>query len=469
MREASHSIPAQLETLLRKHAGPGPRYTSYPTAPIWRSSIDGDAFAKELDLLAREAEQGDASPLALYVHLPFCSERCLFCGCNVVIGRKPRLAQEYLDHLLEEVELFRGPLGGLKVSQLHLGGGTPTYFTPPQLRQLNARLREAFDFAPDAEVAIEVDPAITGDEMLDALREMGFNRVSLGVQDLDPRVQEAVHRLQPTQLVDHVYRKCRDLGFHSVNMDLIYGLPFQTEQSFGQTLDQIVAWQPDRLAIYSYAHVPWIKPHQRKMPEDALPDETTRIRLQILTRQKLLASGFEAVGMDHYALPTDELAVARRSLRLHRNFMGYTVQPPGPVLAFGMSSISDLGSLYAQNDPKLVGYERAIDEGKFATVRGMRLSEDDLIRRDVIMDIMCNFVFDFDRIDGKHGIDSKAYFADELQRLADLEQDGLVERRERSVEVTTIGRMLVRNVAMTFDAYLGHENQGDRPIYSKTV
>jgi oxygen-independent coproporphyrinogen-3 oxidase len=457
--------------LLKKYDRPGPRYTSYPTAPVWRDNFGPAELSERLDDLRDCAAAGMPRPLSLYFHIPFCRERCLFCGCNVVISRKDWVSDPYLERLKSEMELFTAHLGDVReVIQIHLGGGTPTYFTPDQLARLMDYVHASFKVSAGAEIALEVDPCVTTDEHVHRLRQLGFNRISMGVQDLDPQVQETVHRVQPEDLTGRFYQLCRDAGFASINMDLIYGLPYQTEQTFDRTLARVIEWAPDRVAVFNYAHVPWIKPHQKQLPVEAMPAPALKFALYNLTLRRFREGGYEPIGMDHFALPGDELAQARRAERLRRNFMGYTTKPETDVLAFGVSSISEVGGLYAQNTPKLMDYYRAVDAKELATHRGVRMTQDDRIRRDVIMGIMCNLALDYAPLERRYGVDFGRYFAVELGKLQDHAGDGLVRLLPGRLEVTARGQLLVRNVAMVFDAYLEKPREdATTPVYSRTV
>jgi oxygen-independent coproporphyrinogen-3 oxidase len=418
-----------------------------------------------------EDDAGRAAPLSLYVHVPFCQERCLYCGCNVVIAPRDKVSDPYMDALHREMQMVRGELGKRRpVTQLHLGGGTPTYLQPAQLEELMRWMHECFAFEANAEISIEVDPVVTTDEHLHALRKIGFNRISMGVQDLDPRVQETVHRVQPKALTERFYGLCRELGFDSVNMDLIYGLPHQSVESFAATVDHVIRWRPDRIAVFNYAHVPWIKPHQNRMPADALPPPDEKLAIFLDTSRRFGEAGYVAIGLDHFAVPEDELAQARLHETLRRNFMGYTTQPETESLGFGVTSISEIQGTYVQNLTRLSEYERRVNGGELPAHRGMQMSSDDKLRNDVIMDIMCNFVLDKGRIEEKHGIVFDELFAQTLEPLREMERDGLIRLPEGRIEVTEMGQVLVRNVAMLFDAYLDRPTEGGRkPIYSRTV
>lgn len=462
----------EIEVLLRKYDRAGPRYTSYPTAPVWSGDWNSDDLQVRLDGLATALAEGKNRPLSLYFHIPFCEERCLFCGCNVVISRKKEIAQPYLDHLKKEIDLYTARLGkGKRVIQMHLGGGTPTYFTPEQLGELMSHVKSRFDLTPlHDEISIETDPCVTTREHLAALREMGFTRVSMGLQDLDPKVQETVHRVQPEELTDRYYRWCRDLGFTSINIDLIYGLPYQTQESFLKTLERVTQWRPDRVAVFNYAHVPWIKKHQKLLPEKALPSAADKLQIIAMTFAHFHHRGYDAIGLDHFALPEDELAVARRRGELRRNFMGYSTLPETDILAFGVSSISEVEGAYSQNEVHFAKYNKAIDNGQFPAFKGVVLSQDDRIRREVIMTLMNNLSIDIPRIEELFGIDFSEYFADSLDSLKGPVEDGLVELSPSRVQVTGRGQLLVRNVAMVFDAYLkSSDDENSSPRFSRTV
>ncbi len=464
--------PEEIEELLRKYDRPGPRYTSYPTAPVWTDEWSARDFELRLAELKNTLEQGQDRPLSLYFHIPFCEERCLFCGCNVVISRRKEVAQPYLDRLKQELDLVVERLGEQrKVVQMHLGGGTPTYFTPEQLTELMDHVKARFSIEPlHDEISIETDPCVTTREHLVALREAGFTRMSMGLQDLDPKVQETIHRVQPDELTSRYYQWCRELGFTSVNIDLIYGLPYQTEESFQNTLERVTEWRPDRVAVFNYAHVPWIKKHQSLMPEEALPDPALKLRIIGMTFAHFQKHGYEAIGLDHFALPEDELAVARRNETLRRNFMGYSTLPETDILAFGVSSISEVAGAYSQNHVHFAKWNKSIDAGQFPAFRGVSLSQDDLLRREVIMGIMNNLALDYAPIEEQFSISFTEYFAKALENLKEPVKDGLVELSPGRLQVTRKGQLLVRNVAMAFDAYL--KAPGDElnsPRFSRTV
>ncbi len=469
MSDNSELLTPELKRLLDKYDRPGPRYTSYPTAPAWEDIPAAD-LESALDRYVSADDAGQAPPLSLYVHIPFCEERCLFCGCNVVISPEDKVSEPYLDVLHREIEMIAERLGSRRrVSQLHLGGGTPTYLRPEQLQQLTRWMQEAFVFEEDAEISIEVDPVVTRPEHVHALREVGYNRISMGVQDLDPKVQESIHRVQPEALTDKFYRLCRELGFDSVNMDLIYGLPYQKVGQFARTVERLVEWGPDRVAVFNYAHVPWIKPHQKQLPAEELPTPDMKLAMILETGRIFGEGGYDAIGLDHFAKPDDELAVARRNEILRRNFMGYTTQPSTESIAFGVTAISEIMGIYAQNITRLSKYQRTVLADHLPVHKGLRMSGDDLLRNEVIMDLMCNLVIDKGRIEARFGIDFDRVFEDALIGLREMQEDGLVELSPQEIRMVGHGPILVRNAAMLFDAYLPKGDEGSENLFSRTV
>jgi oxygen-independent coproporphyrinogen-3 oxidase len=451
--------------LLRRYNVQGPRYTSYPTAPMWKESFGAEDYGRVLEL---SAAAPSPAPLSLYVHLPFCERLCYFCGCTVVItGTRHGVENPYLDALEREIDWVAERAGpGRPVVQLHWGGGTPTYFAPALLERLGRRLRERFQFAPDAEVGVEVDPRVTTPEHLETLAALGFNRLSMGVQDFDPRVQQAINRIQPAEDTGRLVAQARALGFPSVNMDLIYGLPFQTPESFERTIDRVLAIGPDRLAVYSYANVPWMKKHQNVLLPH-LPDERTKFGIFRTALQRFTAAGFEYIGMDHFARPDDELSRARRDRTLYRNFQGYTTKAGADLIGLGMSAIGSIGDAYVQNRRELAEYRRAVGETGAATFRGCRLSADDRLRRTVIGNLLCHGVVVKKEIEEAFGIRFDETFADALERLRPCVEDGLVVLSPAEIRATALGRVFLRNLAMPFDAYLSETSE--KPVYSRTL
>lgn len=442
--------------LIHRYDTAGPRYTSYPTVPAWRTDFGPAAYAERL----RAAGADRAAPLSTYVHLPFCQEMCTYCGCNVVITKDRKKVDRYLDHLIAEMEVVGALLGERRdLGQLHWGGGTPTFLDEGQLERLFSAMTARFPLLQGAEVAIEIDPVVTTVGQLRLLRRLGFNRLSMGVQDFDEQVQHAVHRIQSPEDTQAVLQCARELGFSAVNFDLIYGLPHQTPSSWQATLERVVAMRPDRLAVYSFAYVPDLRPHQRRLPINGLPTGPDKLALFLLTYRVLLGAGYRPIGMDHFALPEDELALAQERRLLWRNFQGYTVKPPGDVVAFGVTGISDVNGCYAQNTRPLGRYAEAVTGGVLATERGMVLSEDDQRRRAVITRLMCNFWVEL-------GAEVNLY-ADELERLLPFARDGLVRIDGSRIEVLPLGRLFVRNIAMVFDAHLPRTTE--RSAFSRTV
>ncbi len=451
--------------LLEKYDRPGPRYTSYPTAPHFH---EGFGEAEYRERLAAASERPD-DPLSMYVHIPFCRERCTYCGCNVVISPHGGPEVPYLEAVEAELELVAAGLGQRRtLNQLHWGGGTPTYLSPEQCRRLFRAIERHFRFSPGAEVAVEIDPCVTTPEHLETLAELGFNRISMGLQDLDPGVQRAVQRIQPLELTRDQVETVRRLGVGSVNIDLIYGLPFQTEESFRRTVRTVVAeLAPDRVACFSYAHVPWIKPHQRQLDETALPRGWAKFRLFAAAVEEFLGAGYTFVGFDHFARPGDELAEALGEGRIHRNFMGYTVMPATDQVGIGLTSIGDVAGAYAANLKGLAAYERTLAEGRLPVERGLRRTPEDELRGAVIRRIICSLELPFAWVRDQLGVDPEEHFADALQALAPMAEDGLIELDAAGLHVTPKGRFFLRNICMPFDTYL--ETDSERPVYSRTV
>ncbi|MHB8878255.1 MAG: oxygen-independent coproporphyrinogen III oxidase [Myxococcaceae bacterium] len=451
-------LMAPPEELVRRYETAGPRYTSYPTAPSWTSQFGPADYASRLEEASRA---GPGAPLSVYVHVPFCRKLCTFCGCNVVISRDTKQADLYLDQVAHEIELTTARLGRRnQVSQIHWGGGTPTFLDERQLERLWTMLTKHFAVTPDAEVSSELNPAVTTHSQLAQLRALGFNRLSMGVQDFDPLVQKTINRIQSMEQTRGLLDEARRLGFGGVNFDLVYGLPHQNDDTWVRTLDAVVAMRPDRFAIYAFAFLPGTIVHQRKLPVAAMPSGPAKLSLLQQATSKLLGAGYRAIGMDHFALPEDELSVAQERRTLWRNFQGYTVRSALDVVAFGCSAISDVAGAYAQNDAELPGYSKAVAAGGFATHRGVHLTADDLRRRTLITGLMCNFWVDL-------GEGGPAYFARELELLRPMEQDGLLKLSGRELTVTALGRFFVRNIAMVFDAHL--EETRKRVVFSKTV
>jgi oxygen-independent coproporphyrinogen III oxidase len=450
--------------LIQKYDRPGPRYTSYPTAPEWS---DGFKAAQYADHLARADRE--TGPLSLYVHLPFCREMCRFCGCNVVATHDRSRADGYLDQLEKEVALVAAKLPHRRsVSQLHWGGGTPTFLDGKQLTRCHEILARHFEFTPDVEKAIEIDPAITSRSQIDTLAGLGFNRISMGVQDFDGKVQEVVGRIQGEKETADLVEAARKNGFKGVNLDLIYGLPYQTPDTWKRTLARILAIHPDRMAVFGFAYVPWSKPHQRLLPQEALPKTEQRVELFLGAVEAFTKAGYRLIGLDHFALESDELARAQTEGYLTRNFQGYTVRPAADTVAFGMSSISDIGGAYAQNAHKLKEWGEKVDAGVLPVERGAAVTADDVLRRFVINRVMCLLRLDLSEVAAKFGPKARADIEASLRRgVKELQDDGLVTFDGELLRVLPLGQLLVRNVAMLFDAYL--DKEGGKKQFSRTV
>lgn len=451
--------------LVRRFDRTGPRYTSYPTADRFVETFDAAAYTT---WAALRNVGGVHRPLALYVHLPFCRDICFYCACNKVVTRDARKAARYRDYLLREIDLqsalFRGEP---RVAQMHWGGGTPTYYDMGTLASLFARIAERFELAPDAECSIEVDPRTVDGGAMRSLRGMGFNRVSFGVQDFDREVQAAVHRLQDEGRTLAVLAAARDAGFDSINVDLIYGLPKQTAESFAVTLDRVIAARPDRIALYSYAHLPRLFKSQRRIREADLPAPDAKLRLLDMAIQRLTAAGYVYIGMDHFALPGDALAVAQRQGRLHRNFQGYSVLADADLVGLGVSAIGAVGPTYSQNQRTLEGYYDALDRGETPVMRGIELTADDLVRRAVIQELMCQFALSKESIEVAYLVDFDRYFAAELRELREHERMGLISLDGGWITVSPKGRLLIRAICMVFDRYLRHDREVRR--YSRVI
>jgi oxygen-independent coproporphyrinogen III oxidase len=458
----TQSLPIRPEVLSQLNVQ-GPRYTSYPTADRFVEAFGPEQYLQALQQRASGAGAvgGAAVPLSVYVHIPFCESVCYYCACNKVVTKQHDRAETYLQALFAEIDLHVAQLGrGQSLSQLHLGGGTPTYFTDDQLERLLLKLQSAFRFLPGGEYALEVDPRTVDAERIDRLWAMGFNRLSLGVQDFDPAVQQAVHRVQPFESVAHLMQAARKTGFESINMDLIYGLPKQTSASFKRTLAQVTELMPDRIALYAYAHLPQRFKPQRRIDAAALPQGGDKLGMLVSAIEHFEAQGYEYIGMDHFARPKDPLAVARRQGRLHRNFQGYSTHPDCDLVALGVSAIGRIGAHYSQNAKTLDEYQDAIAAGAFPVQRGLTLNRDDLVRRAVIMAIMCQGRVDIESIELAYLIDFRQYFAHEMEQLAALVDKELVVIEHDGFRVTPLGWYVVRAVAMVFDRYL----QADRTM-----
>lgn len=451
--------------LLKKYDVPGPRYTSYPPAPHFNESFTADDYVKEII----KTNYGENLPdLSLYFHIPYCDTLCYFCGCNMIVTRNHDRMKEYIKYLKNEIDLLRQYLNpDRKVAQLHWGGGTPTSLNPDEINSLISYIRQSFDFTENAELGCEIDPRGLTKEHLIALREGGFNRISMGVQDFNEKVQKYVNRIQPEEMTRQVVNWVRELGFQSINIDLMYGLPFQTIETFEKTIDKVLELSPDRLAVFNYAHVPWMKKHQALIHEEDLPTPQEKLNILKMTIEKLTCNGYVFIGMDHFAKPEDELAKALKSKQLYRNFQGYSTHAGCDLFAFGITSISQLKDVYAQNYKTEKEYFASIDNERLPVFKGYRLTEDDQIRRKVIMNLMCNFELNFDEIENEFKINFKEYFEKSLSQLKEMSDEGLVIMNNNEIKITEMGRLLIRNIAMKFDGFI--ERQQDKMKYSRTI
>jgi oxygen-independent coproporphyrinogen III oxidase len=441
--------------LLKKYDRPLPRYTSYPPATELTEDFESVDFKA-----AVAVGNYKKRPLSLYCHIPFCESACYFCGCNTIISQRKAIADPYLDYLTRDIRQVASLIDGDRtVEQLHWGGGTPNYLSLSQVEMLWNTLCNHFQFDENAEISIEVNPRSLDREYLFFLKQLGFNRISFGIQDFDFQVQQAVNRIQPEDMLFQVMDWVRDAGFTSVNVDLIYGLPYQTLETFKSTIRKTIQLNPDRIAVFNFAYVPWLKPIQRRIPQDAIPSNAEKIKILQMTIEELTANGYVFIGMDHFAKPNDELAIAQSNGQLHRNFQGYTTKPESDLFGFGISSISMLHDVYVQNHKSLKNYFRAIDTGELPIERGVILNGDDIIRRTLIMELMCQFQVSPDEIQEKYHLsfdcDFAKYFFPEQSQLQQLENDGLIRVSPNHIEVTPSGRLLIRNIAAVFDRYLG--------------
>lgn len=452
------------EALIRRFDNAGPRYTSYPTADRFVPGFDEATYRSHL---AERASAATKPPLSVYLHLPFCESLCYFCACNKVITRDHGRASEYLGYLLREIAMVAPELGSERhTSQLHLGGGTPTFFSMGELGTLVDALHQQFDFAPNAELGIEIDPRTVTPLTLSELAALGFNRTSFGVQDFDPAVQQAVNRIQPLEMVERALGASRDAGFESINMDLIYGLPRQSVASFDRTLDEVVRLAPDRIALYNYAHLPARFKAQRLIDARELPLAEDRLRIFMRATHRLLDAGYVYIGLDHFAKPDDELSRALKDRSLHRNFQGYTTQAECDLVGFGVSAIGKIGRAYCQSTRSVKTYYERLNEGRLPVERGLTLDADDLLRRDVVMTLMCSTPLVYRTLEARHDIAFTRYFEAEIAALTPFVQAELIAMDDDSIRILPKGRMFVRAVAMTFDKYLGRPNAA---TYSKLI
>lgn len=448
--------------MIQRYNRAGPRYTSYPTAVEFTPATSD---ACERSALAADSDK----PLSLYFHIPFCRHVCYYCGCNKIVTKHRDRAEAYLAELYREIDLKAALVDRSRpVEQLHLGGGTPTYLSDDQLRQLMTYVRQRFSLQDNesSDFSIEIDPRELGPDTLKTLRDLGFNRVSFGVQDLNERVQIAVNRVQPEEMIEAVMRDARALGFRSINIDLIYGLPHQTRSTFAETLERIIDMRPDRLSIFNYAHLPERFMPQRRINSEDLPDAPEKLAIFGTAITRLDQAGYQYIGMDHFALPDDELAIAQQKGKLHRNFQGYTTHGNCDLIGFGVSSISQIGSSFFQNQTDLGNWGEQLNKGLLPTMRQVSSTTDDLIRKTVIMSLLCHLTVKFDDLNTLFAIDSRSYLSRSTEQLRDMEKDGLVTVTSEAISVTNAGRLMVRQVCMAFDSY---RDENETPRFSKAI
>lgn len=451
--------------LIKKYDSPGPRYTSYPTAPHFSEAFTPKDFLSEM---AATNEGGDLPDLSLYFHLPFCDTLCYFCGCNMIVSRNRNRIARYVEYLKKEIDLIGARIvSSRKAVQLHWGGGTPTHLNPEEIADLSAHIRSRFDFRRKVEASCEIDPRELTRGHLAALKAGGFNRISMGVQDFNEKVQKAVNRIQPEGMTRTVIEWIRMLEFKSINLDLMYGLPFQSTESFEKTLEAAIDISPDRIALFNFAYVPWMKKHMRAIRPGDLPTPEMKLNILKMSTERLTRAGYVFIGMDHFAKPDDELAVALKEKRLYRNFQGYSTHAGTDLYAMGITGISQFGRIYAQNVKEEKPYFDALDRGFPPIVKGCRLTDDDVLRRWVIIRLMCDFELDFNAVEALFCIDFDSYFRRGLENLREMMRDGLVTIQDKKLTVTEQGRLLIRNIAMNFDGYI--ERKEDATRYSRTV
>ena len=451
--------------LIKKYDKPGPRYTSYPTAPQFNEAFTHNDF---LDEIVRTNSGQDLPDLSLYYHLPFCDTLCYFCGCNMIVTHNRDRIKRYIEYLKREIDLTSAHIApDRKTAQIHWGGGTPTHLDPDEIADLISHIKKRFDFKEDVEAGCEIDPREFTKDHLSALKSGGFNRISMGVQDFNEKVQKAVNRIQPEQMTRKVIGWVRELDFQSMNLDLIYGLPFQSSKTFEKTIDSIIDICPDRIALFNFAYVPWMKKHMSLIRLEDLPPAEEKLIILKMAIEKLTGAGYIFIGMDHFARPDDELAVALKEKKLYRNFQGYSTHAGTDLYAMGITSISQFGRIYAQNAKKEKQYYTLLDEGTLPTAKGYRLNDDDMLRRRVITKLMCDFELDFKSIENEFNIDFRTYFAWGIKNLTEMIEDNLVSIENDKVKVTDMGQLLIRNIVMNFDGYI--ERREDKARYSRTV
>jgi len=456
MAEVTGSALFNLE-LIKKHDKAGPRYTSYPTAPMFHDGVGSSVYASTLQKVAR-----DDAPLSLYIHIPFCNTVCYYCGCNKIVTKQYDRAQPYLDLLFKEIDAVADLVGTTRpVTQLHFGGGTPTFLNDKQIRALMGKLRERFQFVDDdiAEYSIEMDPRECTPETVKTLREVGFNRMSMGVQDFDPIVQKAVNRIQSKEVTLNVLNDARREGFKSMNIDLMYGLPHQTVETFDATLNQIIEFSPDRIALFNYAHLPEMFMPQRRIDASAMPSPQEKLNILEHSMHKLIDAGYVFIGMDHFAKPEDELTIAQGQGKLYRNFQGYSTHADCDLIGLGLTSIGYVGGSFFQNQKEMDAYQSAIEHDGLAVFRGYTLSTEDHLRRAVIMRLMCDFKINFSAFEQEFGIRFNQHFLDSLTDLQEMQSDGLLELSDTELRVLPAGRLMIRNIAMVFDEHLRQKTE----------
>ncbi len=451
--------------LIKKYDKPGPRYTSYPTAPHFNDGFDNEQY---LASIKENNSSDNKTPLSLYFHIPFCDTLCYFCGCNMIISNNRSRIGNYVDYIKKEILLLKKHLSDDRlVTQLHWGGGTPTHLNPDEITDLLSFIKSNFNIDPNIEASCEIDPRELTFEHLKALREGGFNRISMGVQDFTHKVQVAVNRIQPEDITRQAVEWIRELEFKSINLDLMYGLPHQTLETFSETLEKIIDISPNRIAVFNYAHVPWMKKHMELIKTEDLPTPDVKLHILKYTIETLTNAGYVFIGMDHFAKPDDELAIALNEKKLYRNFQGYSTQAGTDLYALGITSISQFGNIYSQNIKTEKEYFDKVDNGILPLAKGYLMSDDDVLRRDVIMSLMCDFELHFNLFEEKYKINFKEYFAKGLKNIKQFVPDNLVVLEENSIKVTEMGRLLIRNIAMSFDAFL--EDDKGKVRYSRTV
>lgn len=451
--------------VLKRFNQQGPRYTSYPTAPLFSNGFTAEDFRDEIIATNEDNDR----PLSLYFHFPFCAKLCYFCGCTMRVTHDRKLISQYNDYIKREIDII-APLvsKNRKVVQMHWGGGTPSYLLPEEIREVGNYIKERFTFDPDIEASVEIDPRNMARDHIEAFAEAGFNRTSFGVQDFNLQVQQAINRVQSEEITRQVVIWAREFGFQSVNLDLIYGLPYQTLDTFAETVDKVIDISPERIAVFNYAHVPWLKKHQGVMNQDAMPSPDQRLAILEMTSEKLADAGYEYIGMDHFAKPTDELAIAQKEGTLYRNFQGYSTKAGADLYAFGMSAISQFENIYAQNHKDFKAYYAAIDAGQPATNVGYRMTADDHVRKEVIMQLMCDLELDKREIEKRFDISFDEYFRNDIPKLDQFISEGLLVNEPKRIRVIGSGILIIRNIAMCFDAYL-EEMMRTKPVFSKTV